>query len=64
MITREFIALSKSKVTKKALQFWARYYADICPLKKFMSYCCLRIEEKDYIITFVGPEPKKNNQGD
>lgn len=58
MIIRKFEALDKTRAIRKTLDCWYRHYRDDLKLKDFMLYCTGMKEEKQYVITFVGPPPK------
>ena len=58
MIIRKFEALDKTRAIRKALDYWYKYYRDDLKLKDFISYCTGIKEEKQYIITFIGPPVK------
>lgn len=50
MIEREFIGRDKARAVRKAMDFWYRHFRDRMTLRKFLSHCTWRQEERGIIV--------------
>lgn len=49
---REFVALSKNKVIRKAINFWYQNFSNDMSLKDFFSKCIIKKINNEFIIRY------------
>jgi len=61
VIEVEFVALSRQKAVRKALDYWFKKFYGHCTLIDFVRKCTWKKSGRDYVVIYRGPKPPKKD---